>query len=79
VTVDGREQAQPTRDLVPTGAVLKDAVVVLRATPCHATPCHAVSTLVAVVAYNAPRSTQEAGQGGDQFLDGIGETDLIAR
>jgi DUF1680 family protein len=35
----------------------------------------AVSTLAAVVAQN----TQNTGQGGDQFLDGIGETALIAR
>lgn len=38
-----------------------------------------VSTLVAVVAYHAPQDAQTSGQGGDQFLDGIGETALIAR
>ncbi|MCL4845771.1 MAG: glycoside hydrolase family 127 protein [Acidobacteria bacterium] len=37
------------------------------------------STLVAVVAYHAPQDAQTSGQGGDQFLDGIGETALIAR
>jgi DUF1680 family protein len=35
-----------------------------------------VSTMVVVVAQNNP---QTVGQGGDQFLDGIGETGLIAR
>lgn len=36
----------------------------------------AVTTIAAVVAQNAP---QNAGQSSDQFLDGIGETGLIAR
>lgn len=39
----------------------------------------AVSTIVGVVAQNGAQNAQNAGQGGDQFLDGIGETGLIAR
>jgi hypothetical protein len=39
----------------------------------------AVSTIVAVVAQQGALNGQGAGQGGDQFLDGIGETSLVAR
>jgi DUF1680 family protein len=39
----------------------------------------AVSTIAAVVAQNGSQNPQNTGQGGDQFLDGIGETGLIAR
>jgi len=40
----------------------------------------ALSTIAAVVAQQAVPTGQTAGQtGGDQFLDGIGETSLIAR
>ncbi len=39
----------------------------------------AVLTIGAVVAQPGPRSGQAASQGGDQLLDGIGETGLIAR
>ena len=38
-----------------------------------------VATVVAVVVANGPQNDQAAGQAGDQFLDGIGETALIAR
>ncbi len=38
-----------------------------------------ISTLVAVVAHTGVQDAPAAGQGGDQFLDGIGETALIAR
>ena len=38
-----------------------------------------VLAIGAVVAQPGPRNEQAAGQGGDQFLDGIGETGLIAR
>lgn len=39
----------------------------------------AVSTIAAVVAQQGALTGQTAGQGGDQFLDGIGETSLVAR
>jgi len=39
----------------------------------------AFCTVAAVVAQQAGQTGQTAGQGGDQFLDGIGETSLIAR
>jgi len=39
----------------------------------------AVSTIAAVVAQQGVLTGQTAGQGGDQFLDGIGETSLVAR
>ncbi|MBK9241096.1 MAG: LamG domain-containing protein [Acidobacteria bacterium] len=39
----------------------------------------AVSTIAAVVAQQGALTGQAAGQGGDQFLDGIGETSLVAR
>ena len=39
----------------------------------------AVSTIAAVVAQQAALNGQNAGQASDQFLDGIGETSLVAR
>src|SRR5262245_36833290 len=39
----------------------------------------ALSTITAVVAQQAQQAQSGAGQGGDQFIDGIGETSLIAR
>jgi uncharacterized protein len=36
-------------------------------------------TVSTLVAQNGPQDAQTSGQGGDQFLDGIGETGLIAR
>src|SRR6187402_1886364 len=39
----------------------------------------ALSTVTAVLAQQTAPTGQTAGQGGDQFLDGIGETSLIAR
>src|SRR6187402_1083269 len=39
----------------------------------------ALSAVTGVLAQQAASTGQTAGQGGDQFLDGIGETSLIAR
>jgi hypothetical protein len=39
----------------------------------------ALSTVTAVLAQQTAPTGQTTGQGGDQFLDGIGETSLIAR
>ena len=37
------------------------------------------TTIVAVIAQTGPQNPQNASQTGDQLLDGIGETSLIAR
>ncbi len=39
----------------------------------------ALTTIAAAFAQNGAQTAQNAGQGGDQFLDGIGETALMAR